>query len=120
MAKSDTRFDELNRIYNRRTFIFMNLQEFKNSDLIDEIMQMCVKSDEKEIDGILSSYHLKKIERKEIIRQLSLYHDELFYHQAMYEISGMDEVPTVTRIMDMFDICYYFASYLLKEYMEMI
>ena len=120
MTKSDTRFDEVNRIYSRRTFIFMNLNQFKNSDLINEIVQMCVKSDEKEIDGILTSCHLKKIERKEVRRQVALYHDELFFHQAMYEISDMDEVPTATRIMDMFDICYYFASYLLKEYMEMI
>ena len=98
----------------------MNFLEFKNSDLFNKIVEMCVKEDQEKVDDVLNSFHLSKEEREELLRQIKLYHDELFYHSAMYEISGFEEVPTVERIMDMFDVCLFIASFLLEEYLEMI
>ena len=97
-----------------------SLFEFKNSDRFNEIMGMCVKSDSTKIDEIIDNYHLTNEEKEEVLRQVKLYTDELFYHYAMYEISGLDEVPTISRIMSLFDICYFFASHLLNEYLEAI
>ena len=81
---------------------------------------MCVKDDQENVEGVLDSFHLSVEERGELLRQIKLYHDELFYHSAMYEISGFDEVPTVERIMGMFDVCSFIAVFLLEEYLEMI
>ena len=48
------------------------------------------------------------------------YHDEVFWHGSIYEISFMDEAPTPVRIMKEFDISLYFAQKLFEKYMEMI
>ena len=48
------------------------------------------------------------------------YHDEVFWHGCIYDISFMDEVPTPVRIMKEFDISLYFAQKLFEKYMEMI
>lgn len=98
----------------------MDLNEFKKSDLLSEIMELYVNSKSGSTDDVYEKYHLTKLEKEELIRQLSMYHDELFFHSAMYEISYMEDVPTTIRIMDKFDICSYFANYLLDSYLEMI
>ena len=48
------------------------------------------------------------------------YHDDVFWHNAIYEMSFMEEPPTPMRIMVEFDISYYFAKRLFDYYMEMI
>lgn len=48
------------------------------------------------------------------------YHDEVYWHSCIYEISFMDEVPTPIRIMKMFNISYYFAEKLFNHYIEMV
>lgn len=48
------------------------------------------------------------------------YHDEVFWHNAIYEISFMSDIPTPARIMDKFEISYYFANKLFMYYMEVI
>ncbi len=48
------------------------------------------------------------------------YHDKVYWHNAIYQISFMDEVPTPVRIMKEFDISYYFAEKLFEQYMEAV
>ena len=55
-----------------------------------------------------------------VYQEWKKYHDEVFWHGCIYDISFMDEVPTPVRIMKEFDISPYFAQKLFEKYMEMI
>ena len=55
-----------------------------------------------------------------VYKEWKNYHDEVYWHNAIYEISFMDDIPTPIRIMDEFDISYYFAKKLFDYYMEVI
>ena len=46
------------------------------------------------------------------------YHDEIFWHNAIYELSFMEEAPTVARIMNEFGISYLFATKILNYFLE--
>lgn len=48
------------------------------------------------------------------------YHDEIYWHNAIYEMSFMNEVVTPTRIMNEFGVSYYFAKKLFDYYLEQI
>ena len=53
-----------------------------------------------------------------VYKEWKKYHDEIYWHNAIYEISFMEEVPTPGRIMDEFHISYYFAKKLYDYYIE--
>ena len=53
-----------------------------------------------------------------IYQEWKNYHDEVYWHGCIYEISFMEEVPTPVRIMKEFDISLYFAQKLFDCYME--
>ena len=55
-----------------------------------------------------------------VYREWNQFHDELFWHNAIYEISFMDEVVTPIRIMRHFHISYYFSTKLLEYYLEQV
>lgn len=55
-----------------------------------------------------------------IYEEWEKYHDEIFWHNAIYEISFMDEVPTPVRIMKEFDISLYFATKIFDYYIELV
>ena len=55
---------------------------------------------------------------KSVYEEWLNYHDEVYWHNAIYEISFMDEVPTPVRIMNEFGISLYFAQKLFDYYME--
>ena len=55
-----------------------------------------------------------------VYKEWKQYRDEVYWHNAIYEISFMDDVPTPTRIMKKFNISYYFAKKLFDSYMEVI
>ena len=48
------------------------------------------------------------------------YHDEVYWHNCIYEISFMEEPATPVRIMIEFGISLYFAQKLFDYYMEII
>ena len=82
---------------------------------------------EKYIDN--KTLSMSKLQKKEkigfklalqVYKEWSHYHDEIFWHNAIYEISFMDEVPTPSRIMNEFGISYCFAKELFDYYMEII
>lgn len=53
-----------------------------------------------------------------VYKEWKNYRDEVYWHNCIYEISFMDEVPTPARIMREFNISYYFAQKLFDYYME--
>jgi hypothetical protein len=55
---------------------------------------------------------------KAIYQEYLNYHDEIYWHNAIYEISFMGDIPTPARIMNKFKISYYFANKLFNYYME--
>ena len=55
---------------------------------------------------------------KAIYQEYLNYHDEIYWHNAIYEISFIEEAPTPARIMSHFQISYYFAKKLFDYYME--
>ncbi len=64
--------------------------------------------------------NLDKETKDKLVDEWEKYHDEVFFHNAIYEISYMDEVPTVQRISREFGISLTFASILLDYYLENI
>ena len=55
-----------------------------------------------------------------VYREWKNYHDELYWHNAIYEMSFMEEPPTVARIMNEFGVSMYFATKLFDYYMELV
>lgn len=54
----------------------------------------------------------------EVYEEWKNYHDEVYWHNCIYEISFMEEVPTPARIMNEFGISLYFAQKLFDYFME--
>lgn len=48
------------------------------------------------------------------------YHDEVFWHNCIYEMSFMEEPPTPGRIMSAFNVSYYFAKKLFDRFIEVV
>ena len=57
---------------------------------------------------------------KQVYQEWINYHDEVYWHNAVYEMSFMEEVVTPARIMNEFSVSYYFAKKLFDYYMEII
>ena len=46
------------------------------------------------------------------------YNDEVFMHNALYELSFEEEPPTIARIMNKFDVSFLLADKIFQFYME--
>lgn len=55
---------------------------------------------------------------KQVFKEWRNYHDEIYWHNVIYEIGFMEDIPTPARIMDEFKVSFYFANKLFEYYME--
>ena len=96
----------------------MKIKDFKNSDGYDAMLLECIHQENATITWIKKRWHLSYQKAKTLYEETKKYHDEVFYHRALYELSFMEEPPTVARIMREFDVSYLLAQKVFEFYLE--
>ena len=84
----------------------------------ESLMEKYIKKKKVTISGLQKKEKLPYPLAEKLYIEWKNYHDELYWHNAVYEISFMEEPPTPARIMDMFNISYCFAKKLFDYYIE--
>ena len=96
----------------------MELNSFKNSNEFDAILRECVAQVKLTREWIEKKWNLSKSKSNQLYEEAKKYNDEVFFHGVLYELSFVDEPPTVARIMQEFDVSYLLAQKLFEFYME--
>ena len=96
----------------------MELNSFKNSDVFDTMLLECVAQEKLTTKWIERRWKLPKSEVNCLYEEAKKYNDEVFFHGALYELSFMDEPPTVARIMATFNVSYLLAKKVFEFYIE--
>lgn len=92
----------------------------KQVEVYEKLIEKYLEKESLTISEILNNEKVDLELTNKIYEEWKKYHDEIFWHNAIYEISFMDEVPTPVRIQKEFDISYYFANKLFEYYMEVV
>lgn len=95
----------------------MKLTNFKNSDEFDTMLSECVAQEKLTIAWIRKKWNLSYQKAKCLYDEANNYNDEVFFHGALYELSFMEEPPTVARIMSMFGTSYLLAQKVFEYYL---
>ena len=96
----------------------MKKNEFKNSDEFDAIFKRLINLKNPSVAKIQTRWKLSFKKAKVLYEEISNYHDEVFIHNVIYELSFCEEPPTIARIMREFNVSYPFAEILLEKYLE--
>lgn len=96
----------------------MKLKDFKNSDGYDAMFLECIHLDKQTITYIRKRFNLSYQKAKILYEEAKKYNDEVFFHGALYELSFMEEPPTVARIMRDFNVSYLLAKKVFEFYTE--
>lgn len=96
----------------------MNFREFKNSNEFDEILKQCLNEKTLKISWIQKQFNLSYQKAKLIYEEANNFDDEIFMHNALYELSFEEEPPTIARIMGKFKVSYLLAEKIYEFYME--
>ena len=96
----------------------MKKNEFKNSNEFDAIFKQLINLKKPSMVMIQRKWKLSFQKAKELYEEVSNYHNEVFIHSVIYELSFWEEPPTVARIMREFNVSYSFAQKLLDIYLE--
>ena len=96
----------------------MELNNFKNSNEFDAMLRICIMQEKLSTEWIKKKWNLSKSKAKQLYEEADRFNDEVFFHGVLYELSFMDEPPTVARIMQEFDVSYLLAQKLFEFYME--
>ena len=97
----------------------MTLKDYKNSKEFDDIFKECIKRKRLSVSSIQKRWKLGIRKATMIYEEYKNYNDEVFLHNAYYEISFLEEAQTVARIMSLLNVSYVFAQKLLEDYLEM-
>lgn len=84
----------------------------------EELIEKYLKNNNIDLEKLIKDEGIAKDLAEKIYSEWKNYHDEVFWHNAIYEISFMEEPPTPGRIMNEFQISYVFAEALYNYYME--
>ena len=84
----------------------------------EELINRFIKEKDLSIEKIKKEGNASLELAKNVYNEWKNYHDEVYWHNAIYEISFMDEVPTPARIMNLLNISYCFAKELFDYFME--
>ena len=96
----------------------MKENEFINSSEYDTIFKQLINLKKPSVAIIQRKWKLSFQKAKELYEEVSNYHNEVFIHSVIYELSFWEEPPTVARIMREFNVSYSFAQKLLDIYLE--
>ena len=96
----------------------MNEIQFKRSDEFDAYLKQCIARKKVSISWIQKRFKLSFQKAKCVYEEALNFNDEVFLHNALYELSFMDEPPTIARIMGLFHVSYLLANKIFEFYME--
>lgn len=96
----------------------MDLNQFRNSNEFDELLKKCIDQKKLSVSWIQKSFHMSFQKAKILYQEAKCYNDEVFFHNALYELSFMEEPPTIARIMNTFGVSFLLASKIFDFYME--
>lgn len=98
----------------------MNEKAFKLSDEFDELLKKCLAKNNLSVSWIQKELGLSFPKAAVLYQEAKNYNDEVFLHNALYELSFLDEPVTITRIMNFFDVSYLLAQRIYGFYQENI
>lgn len=91
------------------------------SDRYEELIPLYIESEKlPSISEIQKEHKIGFKMASAIYKECKNYHDEVYWHNCIYEISFMEEPPTPARIMSLFGVSYYFAKKLFDYYIEAV
>ena len=96
----------------------MNENEFLKSAEFDTLFKELINLKSPSMARIQKKKNLSFQQAKTLYEEYLRYNDEVFMHNALYELSFEDEPPTIARIMNKFDVSYYLAEKIFDYYME--
>ena len=96
----------------------MNKNEFRVSKEFDAYFLKLINLKNPSISWMQKEWGLSFQKAKTLYEELERYSDEVFFHNAMYELSFEEEPPTIARIMNKFDASYFLAEKIFEFYME--
>ena len=96
----------------------MDLNQFRNSKEFDDFLRQCIAKKKLSMSWIQKHFHLSFQKAGMLYRESKRFSDEVFFHNALYELSFMEEPPTIARIMGAFDVSFLLASKIFDFYME--
>ena len=98
----------------------MNFDKLKTSDEFDELLEKCLKKKRLTISWIQEELKVSLKMATMLYEDASNYQDEVFMHNALYELSFEEEPITIIRIMNKFNVSYTLAKKIYEFYLENI
>ena len=98
----------------------MNKNEFIRSSIIDEILEQLLKHKQINPKMIEKMYQVPRWKSVILYQEYENYHDEVFLHNCLYELSFKEEPATIARVMRKFNVSYTLAKRIYEFYMENI
>ena len=98
----------------------MNKNEFIRSSIIDKILEPLLEHKHADPKMIEKMYQVPRWQSLILCQEYENYHDEVFLHNCLYELSFEEEPPTIARIMRKFNVSYTLAKRIYEFYMENI
>lgn len=96
----------------------MSFDKLKASNEFDELLKECLKKKRLSVAWIQKQLKVSFQAATALYGEVKNYNDEVFMHNTLYELSFEEEPPTITRIMDKFDVSFLLADKIFEFYME--
>ena len=96
----------------------MDFNWFRSSKEFDNLLKQCIDQKKLSVSWIQRHFRLSFQKAGLLFQEAERYNDEVFFHNALYELSFMEEPPTIARIMDVFGVSFLLASKIFDFYME--
>ena len=98
----------------------MDKKQYIRSNEFDEYFKKLITIENPSMSWMQKNWNLSFQKAKLLFEELQRYNDEVFFHNALYELSFEEEPPTIARIMGKFDVSYILAEKIFEFYMENI
>ena len=98
----------------------MNKLAFKLTNEFDNYLRECFERKEVTLKWIKKHFKLSLEEAKVVHEENLRFEDDVFLHNTLYELSFMEETPTIGRIISKFEVSYLLAKHIYDFYMENI
>ena len=96
----------------------MYFDKLKARNEFDDLLKECLKKKRLSVSWIQKQLKASFKVAASLYEEAKNYSDEIFIHNALYELSFEEEPPTVVRIMNKFAVSYLLADKIFKFYME--
>lgn len=77
----------------------MDKKQYRRSNEFDEYFKKLITIENPSMSWMQKNWNLSFQKVKLLFEELQMYNDEVFFHNALYELSFEEEPPTIARIM---------------------